>query len=67
MEDSNDDRVRGYRKPKDNPKFFGERHMELVAEQREEPETVREAMAKLGESEMREVLCKCVLLNIHTL
>ena len=41
MEDSDYDRVRCYRKPKDNPKVFGERHMELAAEQREEPETVR--------------------------
>ena len=64
MEDSDDDRVCGYRKPMDNHKFFGGRHMELAADQREEPETVREAMAKLGERETREMLCKCVLLNI---
>jgi hypothetical protein len=42
----------GYRKPKDNHMFFGGWHMELAAEQREEPETVREEMAKLGEREM---------------
>ena len=34
--------------------------MELAAEQREEPVTVREAMANLGESEM---LCKLSLIQ----
>jgi hypothetical protein len=31
----------------------------------ERPEMVREALGKLGKSEMREMLCKCVLLNIR--